>query len=151
MTEACIKWKDSVKKLGLMGSGSMQISVEIKYPQYGNKQIKQLLSALPVDKLTAIMFYKNTHFRFEDNQDSKLLKRWLHLIQFSRKYKLWETVTGVSPFLLLINCRLLVKEQTYPIPVPPMPWPCVLTVALVSAQMPSGKEKSEFLFNQQPV
>lgn len=58
-----------------MGSGSMQISVEIKYPQYGNKQIKQLLSALPVDKLTAIMFYKNTHFRFEDNQDSKLLKR----------------------------------------------------------------------------
>lgn len=51
---------DSVEKLGLMGSGSMQISAEIKYPRYGNKQIKQLLSALPVNKLTAIMFYQNT-------------------------------------------------------------------------------------------
>lgn len=47
-----------------------QISAEIKYSQYGNKEIKQFLSALPVSKPTAIT--SNTH---SVNQDSKLLKR----------------------------------------------------------------------------
>lgn len=62
-----------MKRLSQETGPNGQISAEIKYLQYGNKQTRQILSALPGSKPTAITF--NTHLRPDVNQDSKLLKR----------------------------------------------------------------------------
>lgn len=126
-----------MEKLGLMGR-SLQKSSTLSTVT----KIRQPLSALPVSNPTART--SNIH---SAKQDSKLLQRWLYLIQLSRNHKLWEMVTGVSAFLLLTNCRPLVKEQSFPIPVPPVPWPCVLTLALVSAQMTSGWVRAGYRYD----
>lgn len=65
----------------------------------------------------------------------------------NRNYGRWSQRPGVSPFLLWINCRALVNGQSHPIPVPPVPQPCVPTAALVPAQMTTVWGRAAYRFD----